>query len=393
MEYQFLNPVNMEKSTTATKLLRSLLSSHKLRFFMRPISAATLLSLTSCGGTSAYNIKPATTQLGRTVSTLQYKTSPGNALSNNPFNTAAWNDELNRMDSNSKAFREFEHLYLAAENALGLKAQGNFSNSFVTPAASPASDYTLDTTVMTSNGKDLCLYVQVKRMDGVRVGQFQQTWSVEAGTAQNPIGFLPSVYSQIGSQVGAIIARDNVDLDYLRAQVYVGQKLPYNSRIVEIAREAASVEREQVLAPTSQRLTSTVSAIRPVYAKWQKSAYPFAMQREQAKNQMNSLNFQAGVGGMMAGQQIAQGNTSGGLQSFTDTMKDVLPEMVVAEAQMKSAEAVLISQKAALNMNGFGSVTITLFNKLHKLHGSLGDQLTQLRAIVKEEILKAVPSA
>ena len=371
------------------KTLQIASSLHYLRQskrFRSLILSAFCCSLASCAGTSPYALRTTNRHAKVIVSITPFNSNVTPGFHNIAVGGTD-RDDLN--DLSSRSFRDFEELYLAAESAIGLGVSGKTSIFYLAPVSSPAADYTIDTSIIKSDGKNLSLSATVRRLDGVKIGHVRQNWYVLPQAASNPVDFIPKFTAEFCGAINIVIAKDNTDLDYLRAQVYAGKKLPHSENIVRIAREAAAVERENLLAPTTRQLASRARSIRPVYAQWQAAAYPFVTIKEESQSQLNSLNFQTGMGGVIAGQQIAQGNTSGGLESFSGTLQDVLPKIHVAESRMKSAQAVLSSQRATLNIGGISTVRVVLFNETHSLHGSLSEQLQQLRAIVREELLKA----
>lgn len=186
--------------------------------------------------------------------------------------------------------KRFERTYFAARLLMPLRSDKSLGGAFFTDAATPAADYTVESSVKKSDGKMTVVNVKLISADGRKV--WSKTFSVNTKSSQyrnpkaDPSG---GIWLDIAQAISKTPQRPG-QFAISRTVGYAGQKnLAVTDSQASKAEQAAAVERESVLTPVTDKLLTYANGpgIYDRYRNWQAQSTPQIEARSAEKTAQN----------------------------------------------------------------------------------------------------------
>lgn len=354
-----------------------------LRFFQ---SASLLISValfSSCAGTGGMKVSSAPPPQKVSVAVCQF-TSPGYA----------------KLAAGDQGVRDFEQIYLAGKLVDRLGSSGQCSGAYFTAGKTAATDFTVDGSVLDSNGKDLSLKISVTRVDGKVVLNKKYDISYQDAQVPSVKATLTGFVDRIVGEILATGLKTNIDLREARFYAYAeNPSLPKDPAREKDAATAGEIECAELLSPVTKAFVPRARVTEKPYAEWISLSAPLVDEKKKAKAQKASADFGQALGVLTAaasfgaGMEMAQaGNTQGvalaqqNMALAGQVMTEEAAKSEVAQNKISEISATLASLSSNLATPQARQVTIQIYGKVVKVSGSLAQQMAEFRRIVKSEL-------
>jgi len=165
------------------------------------------------------------------------------------------------------------------------------------------------------------------------------------------------------------------------------RQLVVNDNLAQTAQQAAEVERNQILAPTTAHLMQRAALATPLYLAWQTKASALVEQRsgEKVNTTVNTISSIIGfAGGVAAG---AAGDTNLEQQAASNVSSSI-SNIEVSQRKIDEIDKTLSDLSRQLVVDKSSTITVKLFGKVYTFRGAMDKQLTDFHNVVRSELTK-----
>ncbi|MHA7836820.1 MAG: hypothetical protein ACX98W_05095 [bacterium] len=295
----------------------------------------------------------------------------------------------------------FEGHYFAARLARSLDRSGWFSGVYCLPEETAAADVLVAAHVNRSDGEVIDISFTLRDGAGRDLGEAEAGINLSSGDFEDHANPDPSkrLWVTATNRIGKALAESEIFEPARAAQsrisAYLGGR-PAVDVAAGVGRDAASllvwkamtIEREKLLLPVTTVMVEQSDAIRPAYVRWQAETTRLLERKRRSRNWSVVLGVLSVANMGMSTYAVSQGVPA---NASTIQNANQVSAMGMVAALDSAQEASDLGGAVADLRGAFSQevapVTVKLGGTVYELVGSTEDQLRQIRAIVRNQIL------
>ena len=294
--------------------------------------------------------------------------------------------------ANEAALRHFESNYFAVSLEKALSRTSGVSNAYFTPVYTPATDYSMSGTILGSDGKSTSVAVTLWDVNHHQVWTKQYSLSLGSGQfSGNHVDPGSAIWNGAANDFDRYLMSQKTSPSQAmasgRVTAYSDGVAKATDKTVTVAKKAATVERDGLLAPMTKQAEDQGRLMQALYTDWQREATKLQEERS-AANASAAANMMLGMV-QAAAAGMAQG--TGDVGNAATLQEGAMTSMERSSNDSDRAsqfEAQLGQLKFAVLTNA-APITVNFESKTYTLRGSKENQVRDFRRLVKQQLLKS----